>query len=96
LDGVLADGYVESEQGKTTTKAQMIAAFKAGIYKVESEEFGDMRVVVFGDHAVVNGIAASKQTLRGKDSSGKFRFTDVFEKRDGRWCAVTTYLVKIE
>jgi len=96
LDAILADGYVENEQGQTTTKAQMIAAFKAGIYKVESEEVSDIRVVVFGDHAVVNGMTASKQTLRGKDASGKSRWTDVLEKRDGRWRAVTTYIVKIE
>lgn len=96
LDGILADSYVQNEQGKLKTKKQMIADMKAGVNKVESEVAGDMRAVVFGDHAVVNGLNTSKSTVLGKDASGKYRWTDVLEKRDGRWRAVTTYVVKIE
>ena len=95
LEGILADGFVENEQGQTTTKAQIIADLKAGVYKVESVEVSDIRVVVFGDHAVANGISTSKYTMRGKDVSEKTRWTDVFEKRDGRWRAVFTYSVVI-
>ena len=96
LEPLLADSYVQSEQGKLKTKKQMIADMKAGINKVESEVVGDMRAVVFGDHAVVNGLTTSKGTMLGKDASGKYRWTDILEKQDGRWRAVTTYLVKIE
>lgn len=96
MDAILADSYVQNEQGKLKTKKQMIADMKAGVNKVESEVAGDMRAVVFGDHAVVNGLNASKGTVLGKDASGKYRWTDVLEKRDGRWRAVTTYVVKIE
>jgi uncharacterized protein (TIGR02246 family) len=96
MAGILADGYVENRLGQTTTKAQMIADLKAGVYKVESAEASDMRAVVFGDHAVVNGIGTSKYTMRGKDASEKTRWTDVFEKRDGRWRAVFTYSVTME
>ena len=96
LDAIMADGFVENYQGQATAKKQFIADMKAGIYKVESTEVSDMRAVVFGDQAVVNGISMTKSTMRGKDTSGKSRWTDVYEKRDGRWRAVTTYLVKIE
>ena len=96
MDGILADSFVENNQGQSTMKKQYLADMKAGIYKVESAEVSDMRVVVFGDRAVVNGISTSKYTLRGKDASGKTRWTDVFEKRDGRWLAVVTYLAKME
>jgi uncharacterized protein (TIGR02246 family) len=96
LDSILADGYVENEQGQITTKAQLFRDMKAGIYKVESLEASDMRVVVFGDHAVVNGLTTAKATMRGKDASGKNRWTDVYEKRDGRWRAVFTHYIKPE
>lgn len=96
MDGILADGFVENNQGQSTMKKQYLADMKAGIYKVESAEVSDMRVVVFGDRAVVNGISTSKYTLRGKDAGGKTRWTDVFEKRDGRWRAVVSYLAKME
>jgi uncharacterized protein (TIGR02246 family) len=96
MDAILAEGYVENANGQTTLKKQYVADMKAGIYKVESAEASDMRVVVFGDHAVVNGSSASKYTMRGKDASRKTRWTDTFEKRDGRWRAVVSYIVKIE
>jgi hypothetical protein len=96
MAGILAEGYVENANGQTTPKKQYVADMKAGIYKVESAEASDMRVVVFGDHAVVNGSSTSKYTMRGKDASRKTRWTDTFEKRDGRWRAVVSYIVKIE
>jgi len=96
MDAILAEGYVENANGQTTPKKQYVADMKAGIYKVESSEASDMRAIVFGDHAVVNGSSTSKYTMRGKDASGKSRWTDVYEKRDGRWRAVVSYIVKIE
>jgi len=96
MDAILAEGYVENANGQTTPKKQYVADMKAGIYKVESSEASDMRAIVFGDQAVVNGSSTSKYTMRGKDASGKSRWTDVYEKRDGRWRAVVSYIVKIE
>jgi uncharacterized protein (TIGR02246 family) len=96
LDAILADSFVENELGQISTKAQILANIKAGIYKVEACENSDMRVVVFGDHAVVNGLNASKQALRGKDVGGVQRWTDTFVKQDGRWRAVFSHLVKGE
>jgi|GEM_PF-942435 len=96
LDAILADGYLENLQGQITKKAQIIADMKAGIYKVESLEAGDMRVVVFGDHAVVNGLTTPKGTMRGKEASEKRRWTDVYEKQDGRWRAVFTHYIYVK
>jgi len=96
LDGILADGFVENYQGQTTTKKQMIADMKAGIRKVESAEVSDMRAVVFGDQAIVNGISTAKGTERGKIVDSRMRYTDVFEKRDGRWRARCSYIADIK
>lgn len=96
MDAILADGFVENYQGQSWMKKQYLADMKAGIYKVESMDVSDMRALVFGDHAVVNGISTSKYTSRGKDASEKSRWTDVYEKRDGRWRAVVAYIAKIE
>jgi len=96
LDGILADSYLENLQGKITTKSQLLAEVKSGIYKVESLEASDMRVVVFGDHAVVNGLTASKGVVRGQAISEKRRWTDIYEKQAGRWRAVFTHYINIE
>jgi uncharacterized protein (TIGR02246 family) len=92
LDRILAPAFVENFDGQITPKAKMIAEVKGGVYKVESSEASDMRVLVFGERAVVNGTTVTKQTMRGKDSSGTYHWTDIFEKRDGRWWPVATYI----
>jgi uncharacterized protein (TIGR02246 family) len=96
LDGVLADEFVENYQGQTTTKKQMIANMKAGVNKIESSDVMDMRAVVFGDDGVVNGVSTVKGTERGKAVDRKMRWTDVYEKRDGRWRAVVSYIFEIK
>jgi len=50
----------------------------------------DMKVHVYGDTAIVTGLNTTKGTFKGKDTSGAYRFTDVFVKRDGRWQVVAT------
>jgi hypothetical protein len=64
--------------------------------KVEFSEVSDMRAVVFGDHAVVNGISSVNGLERGKDTREKLRWTDIYEKRDGRWRAVSSYMANME
>jgi ketosteroid isomerase-like protein len=49
-----------------------------------------------GDTAVVHGLWTEKSTLNGKDTSGQYRFTDTFIKRDGRWQAVATFSTKLK
>jgi uncharacterized protein (TIGR02246 family) len=96
LDAILADEFIENWRGEISTKAKVLANIKAGIYKVEACENSDMRVVVFGDHAVVNGLNRGKQSLRGKDVEGADRWMDTFIKRDGRWRPVFSHLIKVE
>lgn len=96
LDAILADEFIENWRGVISTKAQVLANIKASIYKVEACENSDMRVVVFGDHAVVNGLNRGKQALRGKDVEGSDRWMDTFLRQDGRWRAVFSHLIKGE
>jgi ketosteroid isomerase-like protein len=94
LEKILAPGFVESSGDQATTKAQMLASMKAGVYKVEVADAKDMKALVFGDHAVVNGTSVVKQTVKGKEESFTTRWTDTFERRDGRWQAVVSYNVR--
>jgi ketosteroid isomerase-like protein len=55
-----------------------------------------MKAIVFGDRAIVNGLTTEKSITAGKDTSGQYRWTDVFVKRDGRWQCVTGYASKVQ
>jgi len=86
----LAKEWTLSEDGQVTTRAQSMAAFKSGAYKVESAALRDLRVFVVGDAAVATMLVDTKGTFMGKPVPPTSRSTDFFVKRDGRWQAVST------
>jgi ketosteroid isomerase-like protein len=89
LGQILADDWVAiSPDGTKETKASDLAAVKSGASKLDSFEFGPMEVKVLGNVAVVQGSDTEKGTSKGKDSSGKYVWMDVFAKIDGKWQAV--------
>ena len=74
--------------GAKSTKKEFLDNVKSGAAKLESFEFGPMDVKVIGTVAVVQGSDTEKSSLRGKDTSGKWLWMDVFAMRDGKWQAV--------
>lgn len=96
LDAILAASYMENMGGTVRAKKQIMADVKAGINQVASIDVSDIRVVVFGDHAAVDGMTVSSEKKRGQDTSAKLRWTDTFVKEDGRWRAVFTHHVELK
>jgi hypothetical protein len=51
---------------------------------------------MIGDNcAVVTAMLKMSGTEEGKDFSGDYRGTDVFEKKGGKWMAVASQLTKV-
>ena len=89
LATILADDWRSIEaDGSHETKPSAVADVKSGASKLQSFEFGPMDVKVLGKVAVVQGSDTEKSTTKGKDSSGKYVWMDVFVNRDGKWQAV--------
>jgi ketosteroid isomerase-like protein len=95
LEKTLADEWVANNDGQVVKKAQSLAELKSGAYKVESLSLSDMKALVLGETAVVLGVATEKSSNKGKDTSGQYRWTDVFKKRDGRWQCVSSHNNKV-
>ena len=96
LGKILADDWSAiGFQGTTTSKAEALAELKSGVAATQSVELGDMKVRVFGNTAIVTGGDTEKGTYKGKDSSGKYMWTDVFVQRNGRWQAVASQSTKV-
>jgi ketosteroid isomerase-like protein len=97
LSQIIADDWSGlGPDGAKLTKAAFLEAYKSGKSKLESFDFGAMDVKVLGNTAVVQGSDTEKSTTDGKDSSGKYAWTDVFVKRDGKWVAVRSQLNKVK
>jgi ketosteroid isomerase-like protein len=88
----LADTYVfTGPDGTVENKAQAIADLKSGDLKLQSASLDDAKVQVYNDTAVVTYSSNDKGTYKGKDISGKTRWTDVFVKHNGRWQLVASH-----
>lgn len=82
-DGAMVkrDEYVKSITGDTTFTS----------FKMDS-----LSVRIYGDAAVVNGLATiSAKTKGGEDESGQYSFTDMFVKQKGEWKAVSGHVTPV-
>ena len=82
---------VSSRTGALTSKMEEIEDLKNSKRTLESLELSDRNVRVEGNMAVVVGV----NHVKGRDENGKpfyrrYRYTDTFIKRDGRWLVWAT------
>ena len=95
LDRIIADDWAGIDfDGKTFAKADVLADLKSGSNVLQSVDLGEMKVRVFGNTAVVTGSDTEKSSYKGKDTSGRYVWTDVFVQRNGRWQAAASQSVK--
>jgi ketosteroid isomerase-like protein len=88
----LADSYVfTGPDGVSMGKAQSIEDLKSGNLKLQAASLDNSKVHVYGDTAIVTYSSNDKGTYKGKDISGKTRWTDVFVKQKGRWTIVASH-----
>ncbi len=89
VDQYEADDIVKTDpSGHVTDKAQDKTDLGSGDLKFESMELSDMTVHTYGDTAVAAGTNKLRGTYKGQDISGKYRFTDTWVKRNGKWQVV--------
>lgn len=98
LERILAPEYqliVSSMPERPFSREQWLAMI--GRYTAEGFEYEKMVVRVFGDTAVVSSLGHIKGAqVDGKDRSGTFFLTDVWQRRGGRWQVVSRYSSKPE
>ena len=96
-DRIEAPDYMFSgPDGELQTRAENDAELTSGASKTASMKIDDLKVRVLGDTAIVHGLETETSTYKGADTSGQYRFTDVFVKRDGAWVAVATHVSQVK
>jgi hypothetical protein len=90
LERILASDFVHPfPTGDFVTKAQHIAFSSAHPPPANRKQhFDQMRVRVYGDVGIVNGVVVTTDENGGDEEVDRTVFTDVFVWRDGRWQAV--------
>src|ERR1700719_1651963 len=93
VDQYEADDIIDTDpSGRVTDKTNL----SSGDLKFQSVELSELKVHVYGDTAVAAGTSTVKGTYKGQDISGKYRFTDVWVKRNGKWTAVASQSTKLQ
>ena len=97
LDAIFAASFITTNaEGKTRTKAEVLASLKSGETKYQSAQADDLKVTVYGDAAVVNGRWKGKVVEKGKLVDSTERFTDFFVKQNGQWKCVASHASNIK
>lgn len=96
LGEILADNWIGiGWDGATSDKAKALADLKSPGNSLDSIQMGPVQVRIFGNTAIVTGSNTEKSTENGKDSSGKYIWTDVFVKQNGKWKAIASQSAKV-
>jgi ketosteroid isomerase-like protein len=96
LNRILAEDWIGIDfEGRVQNKQQALQGIRSGSGSLESTVLRNMKVRVYGNTAVVTGTDTEKGEYHGKDSSGRYVWTDVFVRRNGRWRAVSSQSTKL-
>ena len=90
------DYWIVDSDGSVSTKDKDVKSVTDKTFVLKSATMSDVKVRMIGDNcAVVTATLKMSGTDEGKEFSGDFRGTDVFEKKGGKWMAVASQLTKV-
>jgi ketosteroid isomerase-like protein len=97
LDRLLAKDFNgTSAKGEPYSREMAIEDIKNGVFVVDSMDFDDITVKVFGDMAIAFTSEDEISRHYDVDQSGHYHTTDVWVKRDGRWQVVASHSSRSE
>ena len=89
LSRMLAPEFTEiSRLGTVRSRADNIRDIASGTLRLATVRYDSQAVKIYGDVAILTGIADNTGTFAGMPFTGRIRYTRVFVRRDGRWQAV--------
>ena len=89
LSRMIAPEFIEiSRLGQLRPRAANLRDISSGDLKLITVRYDSLSVRLYGDVALLTGIADNTGTFRGLPFSGKIRYTRIFVRREGRWQAV--------
>jgi len=99
-DRAAAGAFMAEEWTEITSKGSVLSKTEdldelVGGYHATSLLLSDLQVHVYGSGAVVSGVTDEQSSYQGKDTSGRFRWMDVWVRRAGRWVCVGSSVTRI-
>jgi hypothetical protein len=96
LQSIIAEDWFNTgSDGRAQSKKDLLADVRSNTDLIQSEENYDVTVRVFGKTAVLIGGTRERGTRQGKPYDERYRWTDVWIERDGRWQTIVSQSVKV-
>jgi ketosteroid isomerase-like protein len=96
LEDIYAPDYIYvGSEGRQTTRAERLESFRTGRLRYLATKHTDTTVRIYGDTAVVQGVARSKVVWNGREIEGDFRYVGVWVRQGGKWRIVLTQATRI-
>jgi len=98
LERIEADNFTLTEaDGKVTTKAEDVASIRNAKPPQPDDSFDveDVKVRLYGDTAVLIGRVILKYRNKGQMVVERYRYTDTYLRRRGRWQVVASQLTRL-
>jgi hypothetical protein len=96
LEGYYAPDFRGGNWMGFWTKSTMLKAVLDDRYSVRSMDLGNLRVRIVGSIGIVQGVSTEVTRVNGKDTSGRWSFTDIFELRGERWVAIASHTSELK
>jgi ketosteroid isomerase-like protein len=91
LDEILAADYTFTDPlGGVTDKRQNLDYIRSGLFRIEDTHSRNVCVRLYGETAVVTALSIFKASYKGVKVQGRYQYTDVLVRRQGRWYAVAS------
>ncbi len=86
LDALLADDFVGiGPLGFVLNREQWLGRYRSGGLKNKKFDWQDVSVREYGDVAVAVGVQSQQSTWQGRESSGRFRVSQMYVRKGNRW-----------
>ena len=98
LERIEADDFTLTEaDGQVTTKPEDVASIRNAKPPQPDDSFDveDVKVRLYGDTAILMGRVILKYRNKGQMVVERYRYTDTYLKRRGRWRVVASQLTRI-
>jgi ketosteroid isomerase-like protein len=97
LGELMAEDLIHTDPtGAVHTREQVLAGLAlAPDIPCESVGVEDVLLRIYDNVALANGYTEIKARVGGQTVTGRFRFTDVFHKRNGDWKIVATHTTAV-
>jgi ketosteroid isomerase-like protein len=89
IAAVTAEDYVNIDfNGQVRNKAETLERIRSSEIQLKSNTLNEVEVRIYGNTAVVTGLATPNGSLNGKDFGTPIRYSRVYVKKDNGWQVV--------